>query len=96
MTDQSDAGGRKRGYILTTDQSDAGSACILLLHFTGPPPPPPTSESRVITTDPSDEKKGTPAGVVNRARGPSYWAAGRTGLLRPVRCCWAIALKPQP
>eukprot|EP00976_Prorocentrum_cordatum_P094817 1189940-Prorocentrum_minimum.AAC.1 len=24
------------------------------------------------------EKKGTPVGVVDRARGPSYWAAGRT------------------
>eukprot|EP00959_Pyramimonas_sp_CCMP1952_P259855 5432967-Pyramimonas_sp.AAC.1 len=26
------------------------------------------------------QKKGTPTGVVNRAQGPSYWAAGRTGL----------------
>eukprot|EP00959_Pyramimonas_sp_CCMP1952_P139145 2912539-Pyramimonas_sp.AAC.1 len=31
------------------------------------------------------EKKGTSrTGAVDRARGPSYWAAGRTGLLRPI------------
>eukprot|EP00976_Prorocentrum_cordatum_P036917 750908-Prorocentrum_minimum.AAC.1 len=29
------------------------------------------------------KKKGTPVGVVYRARGPSYWAAGGTGPPRP-------------
>ena len=38
----------------------------------------------ILTTDNqppavSTLKKGTPVGVVDRARGPSYWAAGRTG-----------------
>eukprot|EP00959_Pyramimonas_sp_CCMP1952_P198273 4147411-Pyramimonas_sp.AAC.1 len=42
------------------------------------------------------EEKGTPVGVVYRARGPARWAAGRTGLPRPSptrvppppRCWW--------
>eukprot|EP00959_Pyramimonas_sp_CCMP1952_P097087 2029267-Pyramimonas_sp.AAC.1 len=44
------------------------------------------------------EEKGTPAGVVNRARGPALGSQppGTTSLLRPVRCCWANAFNLRP
>eukprot|EP00959_Pyramimonas_sp_CCMP1952_P328677 6881281-Pyramimonas_sp.AAC.1 len=39
------------------------------------------SQSHIVTESQShSQKKGTPVGVVHRAQGPSYWAAGRTGL----------------
>ena len=42
------------------------------------------------------EEKGTPVGVVYRARGPSYLAAGRTSLSWPTRCFGANALNLRP